>query len=116
MDLVDVVQEVAALHQEDVVNVGAGGRLMQGQAAEAYITGEVFVQHPSSCKILNVVFLLLCYFTCPIKPVPLELLPVVPLEHLVDAYDVASVVRAGPLMGRVNWGPRDCCHLKYFLV
>ena len=61
MDLVDVVQEVAALHQEDVVNVGAGGRLMQGQAAEAYITGEVFVQHPSSCKILNVVFLLLCY-------------------------------------------------------
>ena len=37
-------------------------------------------------------------------------------DHLVDADDVASVVRAGPLMGRVNWGPRDCCHLKYFLV
>ena len=49
-DLIDVVQEVAALHQQDVVDVGAGGRLVQGQAAKTNVSGKVFVQHPSSCK------------------------------------------------------------------
>ena len=55
--------------------------------------------------------------TCPVKPVSLELLPVVPLEHLVDADDVARVVRAGSLVGRIHRGPGDCCHLEQiFLV
>ena len=49
-DLIDVVQEVAALHQQDVVDVGAGGGLVQGQATETNVSGKVFVQHPSSCK------------------------------------------------------------------
>ena len=49
-DLVDVVEEVAALHQQDVVDVRAGGRLVQGQAAKTNVSGKVFVQHPSSCK------------------------------------------------------------------
>ena len=49
-DLINVIQEVAALHQQDVVDVGAGGRLVQGQAAKTNVSGKVFVQHPSSCK------------------------------------------------------------------
>ena len=49
-DLIDVVQEVAALHQQDVVDVGAGGGLVQGQPAKTNVSGKVFVQHPSSCK------------------------------------------------------------------
>ena len=47
-DLIDVVQEVAALHQQDVVDVGAGGGLVQGQPAETNVSRKVFVQHPSS--------------------------------------------------------------------
>ena len=44
-DLVDVVEEVAALHQQDVVHVGSRGRLVQRQASQSNIAGEVFVQH-----------------------------------------------------------------------
>ena len=43
--LVDVVQEVAALHQQDVVHVGARGGLVQRQPSQSNIAGEVFVQH-----------------------------------------------------------------------
>ena len=42
---------MAALHQQDVVDVGAGGGLVQGQAAKTDVSGKVFVQHSSSWKV-----------------------------------------------------------------
>ena len=45
--------------------------------------------------------------TCPIQPVPLKLLPIVALEDLVDADDVASVFSGWSLVGRVNGWPGD---------
>ena len=50
--------------------------------------------------------------TCPVEPVPLELLPVIPLEHLVDADDVSSVVRGGSLLSWVHWRPGDGGNLE----
>ena len=109
---------MAALHQQDVVDVGAGSGLVQRQATQTNVSGKVFVQHSSSYtnRVLSTQHdFFMC--TCPVKPVSLELLAVVPLEHLVDADDVARVVRAGSLVGRVHWRPRDCCHLEQiFLV
>ena len=49
--LVDVVQEVTALHQEDVVHVGSRGRLVQRQPSQSNIAGEVFVQHSRPCHV-----------------------------------------------------------------
>ena len=46
--LVDVVEEVAAFHQQDVVHVGAGGGLVQGEPPQTHVAGQVFVQHPGS--------------------------------------------------------------------
>ena len=50
--------------------------------------------------------------TCPVEPVPLELLAVVPLEDLVDADDVAGVLGGRPLVGGVHWRPGDGGHLQ----
>ena len=47
-DLVDVVEEVAALDQQDVVHIGPRGRLVKRQALQAHVTGQVLVQHPRS--------------------------------------------------------------------
>ena len=46
-------------------------------------------------------------FTCPEEPVPLELFPVVALEDLVDAHDVARGVRHGPLGLGLDGRARD---------
>ena len=44
--LVDIVEEVAALDEEDVVDVGAGGALVQRQPLQAHVSRQVFVKHP----------------------------------------------------------------------
>ena len=48
--LVDVVKEVAALDQQDVVHIGTRGRLVQGQATQTNIAGQVLIQHTSTCS------------------------------------------------------------------
>ena len=48
-DLVDIVEEVAALHKEDVVDVGASGALVQGQPLQTNVSWKVFVKHPRTC-------------------------------------------------------------------
>ena len=44
--LVDIVEEVAALDEEDVVDVGAGRALVQGQPLQTHVSRKVFVKHP----------------------------------------------------------------------
>ena len=50
--LVDIIEEVAALDEEDVVDVGAGGALVQGQPLQAHVSRQVFVKHPRPCENL----------------------------------------------------------------
>ena len=45
-DLVDIVEEVAALDEEDVVDVGPRGALVQCQPLQTNVSRKVFVKHP----------------------------------------------------------------------
>ena len=51
-DLVDIVEEVAALDEEDVVDVGPGGALVQCQPLQTNISRKVFVKHPGTWENL----------------------------------------------------------------
>ena len=44
---------MAALDEEDVVDVGAGGALVQGQPLETNVSRQVFVKHPCPCANIN---------------------------------------------------------------
>ena len=104
---------MAALDEEDVVDVGAGGTLVQGQPLETNVSRQVFVKHPCPCgtKIRN---LKCCFFcslklktsycilplhrdtifsrvektTCPVEPVSLKLLSIIPFEHLTKEVEL----------------------------
>ena len=56
------------------------------------------------------------FLTCPVEPVPLELLSVVPLEDLVDADDVARGVCGRLLVRWVHGRPGNRCHLPYITI
>ena len=50
--LVDIVEEVAALDEEDVVDVGPRGALVQCQPLQTNVSRKVFVKHPRTCQHL----------------------------------------------------------------
>ena len=50
VDLVDIIEEVTALHQQDVVHVRPRGGLVQGQPLQTNVPGQVLVQHTGACN------------------------------------------------------------------